>query len=254
MKKITTYGMSFIVALASACTTPVHVQTLAEKPTSSDIAYADKMAKWAATEVSDSTFYHKYYKFTTNTEQIRFIERFYYGPKQDIIKDVNAIETDKELNRLDYTKYPTASFFNASSISIPEATKEQAVNAYTPLLDTIINSATNELHAEILVLGYCDDTPLEFDTPFYEELMLRSQKEYLFPTTYRNYVSYFRAKEVANMISEIMHKRKHEFTKFNKVIIDLYVEGRALEFPEARRTYQDIDAKRRISKVYWRIK
>ncbi len=250
-----TYSLGILLAMISACITPLQVHNAEQEvATNEKIIATHNQAVWAATEVPVQTFYHKYFKFTTHKEQIRFIERLYYGPRKDLIKDVNALATDKELNRLDYIKFPTASFFNVASITIPEATKEQAVIAYTPLFDTLLHSETNELHAEILVLGYCDETPLEYDTPFYEELILRSQQEYLYPSPYRNYVSYFRAKEVADMISEIMHKRKAELAKFDKVIIDLFVEGRGLELPEARRTYQDIDPKRRITKVYWKLK
>lgn len=62
-----------------------------------------------------------------------------------------------------------------------------------------------------------------------------------------------RARETGSVIMELFDQYKSLLLNFEFVILDIIIEGRGIEKPESDRTYSDIDDKRRIAKVYWRV-
>jgi hypothetical protein len=52
---------------------------------------------------------------------------------------------------------------------------------------------------------------------------------------------------------ELFDQYKSLLLNFEFVVLDIIIEGRGIEKPESDRTYSDIDDKRRIAKVYWRV-
>ena len=108
-------------------------------------------------------------------------------------------------------------------------------------------------HTEILVLGYTDEAAVPYNTPIYNELFAKSQNKYFNNTAYYNTLSFYRAKEVGDIISKLLEEKKSSFENFDKLSIDIYVEGRGIEYPDAKRVYDQEDDKRKITKVYWKI-
>ncbi len=201
------------------------------------------------------TFYNKHSKFITSRDNIRYVERMYYGPRADILKEFADLDTRKEISKDEYTKFPIASFFSANAISIPADKKEKAESLYSALIDTILSKTMFEpnRHIEIVVLGYTDETLLEDNVDLYNTLLVKSQHEHLSKQEFYTYTSYFRAKEIGDILSSLLEKRKVEFQQYNKLMIDIIQEGRGIEYPEIKREYDTVDDKRRIAKVYWKL-
>lgn len=187
--------------------------------------------------------------------KIRFVERFFYGDREDLTQVYRDIQEDRELDISLFTKFSKASFYAPDAISLSESFRSAARETFAPLIDSIFNSAgkSGSLHAEVAVVGYCDETPMQTNSAGFDELLYRAQKDHLDTAEYRRYVSYFRAKDLGNILSEMVHERKLELRIHRQVIIDFIIEGRSVNLPEIGRSYAPIDPKRRIAKVYWRI-
>ncbi len=209
----------------------------------------------SVTPVEKPAFYSKYYKFNTGQSYIRTVERNYYGMQAEMQGELNKYNIKKGLNIEEYNKYSKASFFQTDIFEIPADMKAKAVDLYKPLLDSIFMQVQNNqaFHAEILVLGYTDETPVPYDSPVYNQLLTLSRKKLFYNNDYYNVLSYYRAKEVGDIISTLLANKKNNLVQYEKASIDLIVEGKGIEYPDAKRTYQLEDDKRKITKVYWKI-
>ncbi len=199
--------------------------------------------------------YNKHYKFTTTEGNIRAIERYYFGPQTDILKDFAHLESKNIINKEEFIKYPMASFFSETAIQIPSDKKVKAREIYQPLIDTLFDKLEKKsnIYIEILILGYTDFSSLDTDSLLFKEVMKKSQKSFLTMNDYYSLTSYYRSKEIATMISSLIDMRQNEFNNFNKIIIDIIQEGKGIEIPDSKREYESIDPKRRIAKVYYKI-
>jgi len=179
----------------------------------------------------------------------------YYGLQEEILKEFAQFDVHKPFNREVFVKFPIASFFSPTAITIPDDKKSKAELLYKPLIDTIFShpGKSTELHAEIIVLGFTDETDPFADSLLYNEVLSKSQKETLSKQEFYYYTSYFRAKEIGDMLSKLILERKSSYKKYDKIIIDLIQEGRGTEFPDVKRMYEAEDDKRRITKVYWKL-
>lgn len=199
--------------------------------------------------------YTKYYKFKTGQSYIRAVERSYYGKQTDMQAELTKYDIKKGFNIEQYIKYPKASFFQTDVYEIPADVKSKAIALFEPLLDTLFLSVDpkKNFHAEILVLGYTDETAVPINTPIYNQLLTMCKQNAFYNNDYYNALSYYRAKEVGDIISTLIQNKKNSFTKFDKASIDIIVEGRGIEYPDAKRTYELEDDKRKITKVYWKV-
>lgn len=202
-----------------------------------------------------NTFYSKYYKYVSPQGSIRYSVRMYYGLQEEILKEFAQFDVHKPFNREEFVKFPIASFFSPTAITIPDDKKSKAELLYKPLIDTIFShpGKSTELHAEIIILGFTDETDPFADSLLYNEVLSKSQKETLSKQEFYYYTSYFRAKEIGDMLSKLILERKPSYKKYDKIIIDLIQEGRGTEFPDVKRMYEAEDDKRRITKVYWKL-
>lgn len=202
-----------------------------------------------------NTFYSKYYKYVSPQGSIRYSARMYYGLQEEILKEFALFDVHHPIIREELSKFPIASFFSPTAITIPSDKKSMAELLYKPLLDTIFmqSNKSTELHAEIVVLGFTDETNPFEDSTLYLDVLAKSQKETLSKQEFYYYTSYFRAKEIGDMLSKLILDRKPTFKKYDKIIIDLIQEGRGTEFPDVKRSYEAEDDKRRITKVYWKL-
>ena len=201
-------------------------------------------------------FYNKHYKRISSTKQIHYRERIYYGPQADILREFAHPFSTSEIDSKTLTKFPMASFFSPTAIRIPFEKHGKADSLYETLVDHIFSGEhiPSTTHVTILVLGYTDFSAIDEDSTLYKELLAETQKEFLTMEEYYQYTSYFRAKEVGNIISKLIHQRKEDFTTYDKLIIDIIQEGRGTEYPDTKRNYEMIDDKRRLTKVYWDVR
>ena len=58
---------------------------------------------------------------------------------------------------------------------------------------------------------------------------------------------------VISTFNAILNNKKDAFLEFEKASIDIIIEGRGIEYPDAKRTYELEDDKRKITKVYWKV-
>jgi len=211
--------------------------------------------KQALPFVEKPAYYSKYYQFKTGQSYTRAVERAYYGMQAEMLQELNKYNIKKGFNIEDYNKYSKASFFQTDVYEIPADMKSKAVDLFRPLLDSMFLLAAQHrsFHAEILILGYTDEAAVPYNTPFYNQLLKLSKQKYFYNNDYYNTLSYFRAKEVGDIISDLLAKKKSSFYQFDKATFDIIVEGRGIEYPDAKRTYDLEDDKRKITKVYWKV-
>lgn len=212
-----------------------------------------KMSKVPANEVP--SIFTKSYQFKTGQSYTRSVERTFFGKQIEMQSELSKYDIRKGFNIEQYNKYNKASFFQTDVYKIPDDLKVAAIDLFAPLLDTVFLSLQTKkaLHAEILVLGYTDETAIPYNSPVYSELLALSKQREFINNDYYNTLSYYRALEVAQMLTSIMNSKKDSFLEFEKASIDIIVEGRGIEYPDAKRNYELEDDKRKITKVYWRI-
>jgi hypothetical protein len=246
------YLIIFYCILSSACSSSKRVNQVSNKTQNSDFITEENDKEDPI--LIQKAEYNKHFKIVTPQGYQRYVERIYYGPQTEILKDFAKIDIHQELVKEKYNKFPIASFFSPSAISIPEDKKEKARLLYKPLIDTLLLNPDTELnyHFEILILGYTDESSIDEDSILFSELITKSPHLAYSKYALSNAVSYYRAKDIGTMISAVLNERKDEFKMYNKLIIDIIQEGRGLEFPDLKREYEFIDSKRRIAKVYWR--
>jgi hypothetical protein len=204
----------------------------------------------------DKTIHQKHEKHLTKTNGIRSLERIFIGPKDSIRPTFRRHPSDRNYDKSAYTKFPIAVFFNQKSILLNAEKKQAALSRYTPLFDSILSSA--QLYEspiiEIFILGYTDETPMLSEDPaLLRELQNRSPLDLMDEDEFRKWCAYYRAKETGLIMRTMVEQHLDQFLPFKQVLIDIIAEGRQFEMPEANRTYDMIDDKRRIAKVYWRV-
>ena len=197
--------------------------------------------------------YRKYSKFRNEQGYIRYVERIYHGPESDMINDMIRYGTPNTTIKDYMNKFPIAPFFGTTAVNIPDYKQEKALDVYKPLIDSIFYHRDNFLssHVKIIIIGYTDESP--GDSVLLKELGVLSGKEVLNDEEFSAYVSYFRAREIGDIVSTLMRQYEEKLLDYPKIIVDIVCEGRSLELPENNREYEPIDKKRRITKVYYTI-
>ncbi len=240
-------AFQFIVILSSGCKVLHEKEVPAAKPA------VKKVAKPSLIETP--TLYAKSYKFKTGQSYLRSVERSFYGKQIDMQSELSKYDIKKGFNIEQYNKYSKASFFQTDEYKIPDDFKFEAIELFAPLFDTLFQEleSQNATHAEILVLGYTDETPIPYESSTYSQLLsLTKQKEFI-NNEYYNVLSYYRALEAGDLLFSLLSIKKESFSRFQKASIDIIIEGRGIEYPDASRSYELEDDKRKIAKVYWKI-
>lgn len=203
----------------------------------------------------NATLYTKLYKFKTGQSYTRAVERYYFGPQATMLNAFNKYDIKRGFNIEHYTKYSKASFFQTDVYEIPANMKSKAIEQFKPLIDSIFQQAgtQNTFHAEILVMGYTDESPIPFNTPIYNQLLTMTKQQFFNNNDYYNALSFYRAKEVSDIISVLLSNKKNMFDQYDQFTFDIIAEGRGIEFPDSKRSYELQDDKRKITKVYWKV-
>lgn len=201
------------------------------------------------------TFYNKSYKSRNGQGYNRAVERFYYGRRNNAADLFRINDPKKGINPLDYNKYNKASFYPDGVYTMPEEKREMAIELFRPILDSVLreNPNSKKLHAEIVIFGYTDETPVDIASQSYADMCTQLNKSGISDMEYNNYISYLRAKDVGDIITTLMTINSDKLNSYDEALLDIIIEGRGIEYPDVNREYELEDEKRKIVKVYWRI-
>jgi flagellar motor protein MotB len=134
---------------------------------------------------------------------------------------------------------------------------------FEPILDSIVVSANKyvnkKLRIKIVVYGYADADPINPKSKLYNEIGQSLYHETVDSSLLNNSarlnqeLSRLRAEEVGSLVNTMIFEKLDYITGVKSVFVDLRKEGKGEEFPENKVKYNDIDARRRIVKFYWKI-
>lgn len=206
-------------------------------------------------EENPMTYYTKSYKSKNGQGYNRAVERFFYGPRNNAADLFRINDFKKGINSLDYNKFNKASFYPDGVFTMPEEKREVAIELFRPILDSVLheNSTTKKLHAEIIIFGYTDETPVDMSSQSYADICTQLNKSGITEMEYNNYISYLRAKDVGDIITTLMTINSDKLNQYEEALLDIIIEGRGIEYPDVNREYELEDDKRKIVKVYWKI-
>jgi hypothetical protein len=233
----------------------LHEKEMIEKRKAATLSAQNTPTKVPAMPAEKATLFTKTYQFKTGQSYIRNVESNYFGPQAALLSEMSKHNVKRGFNIEDYIKYSKASFFQTDVYEIPADMKGKATEQFRPLIDSIFLQAGNypSFHAEILVMGYTDESPIPFNSTVYNQLLSMTKQQYFNYNDYYNALSFFRAKQVSDLISGLIADKKSGFSQFEKFTFDIITEGRGIEFPDAKRNYNLQDDKRKITKVYWKV-
>lgn len=197
----------------------------------------------------------KNYKFTTGQGYQRIAERNYFGQQNKAPELFKKFDIKKGINIQDYQKYPLASFFADGVFNIPEDKKLRAYEIFSPIIDSILAHASNDsfFHAEIVVLGYSDESPMNKNSDTYQFILEQKKQALISENEYYNYLSYLRAKEIYDILIMAYAEKMDKLNIYATSLVDIVAEGKGIEYPDAKKNYKLNDEKRRITKIYWRV-
>ncbi|MBK8686380.1 MAG: hypothetical protein IPN26_16115 [Bacteroidetes bacterium] len=200
-------------------------------------------------------FYQKVFKSVNAQACPRQVQRYAYCPSDQMTTLFKEVEMPAIIDQKKYKKFSKASIFPQHLFEFSEERRKQATQVFQPLLDSLVGKQVmrDTLRAEILILGYSDLTPRMEDIIAYDYLCRLSRKSFLDQKSFQDWFSFVRARETGSVIMELFDQYKSLLLNFEFVVLDIIIEGRGIEKPESDRTYSDIDDKRRIAKVYWRV-
>lgn len=199
---------------------------------------------------------NKSFNMRTGQGYIRQVERYYFGPRFEAAELFRKNNHRKGINQLNYNKFPRAPFYAEGVFKMSEEKKQQARDLFRPLLDSVLARAakSENRHAEILLYGYTDETPIDWEGSSYRDVCAAMKRESLNETEYRNAISYLRAADLASVIRGLIEEQPEAMKAFRRCLLDVYIEGRGMEFPDPTRQYDDEDDKRKIVKVFWMLR
>ena len=68
-----------------------------------------------------------------------------------------------------------------------------------------------------------------------------------------SYLSFLRANAVASIIRDLILERSAELKLYDKVYLELLMEGRGEILPDTKKKFKADDERRRIVKLYWHV-
>jgi hypothetical protein len=208
-----------------------------------------------AQPTNKNIFYQKVFKSVNAQACPRQVQRHAYCPSDQMTTLFKEVEMPAFIDQKKYKKFSKASIFPQNLFEFSEERRKLAKQVFQPLLDSLVGKQVmrDTLRAEILILGYSDLTPRMEDIIAYDYLCRLSRKSFLDQKKFQDWFSFVRARETGSVIMELFDQYKSLLLNFEFVVLDIIIEGRGIEKPESDRTYSDIDDKRRIAKVYWRV-
>jgi hypothetical protein len=206
-------------------------------------------------EDNPMTYYTKNYKYKTGQGYTRNTVRCFYGRRNNAADLFRKNDYKKGINVIEYNKYNKASFYSDRVFTMSEDKKEIAIELFRPILDSIFKQEgiATTLHAEIIVFGYTDETEVDKNSTSFIEIANKLQKPDMTVFEYNNAISFFRAKDVGDIISTLLTINSDKLNSYQEALVDVVIEGRGIEYPDYKRSYELEDDKRKIVKVYWHI-
>ena len=186
------------------------------------------------------------------------IENIQFGFGSEVHADPWIQElNESRIDIRDFDSYKSISLFPKGQFHIDETIKPLAIKTFSPLVDSVIGRAKlqnyKSLIVQILIYGYTDAVPISENSIVHQTLAPYMKK---IPMTSENinlHLSYLRAKEIGNIIVEIIEQRKLVFDFYDKVYIQLVQEGKGQELPDNKKKYRIDDERRRVVKIFWKI-
>lgn len=200
------------------------------------------------------TLITKSYKSKNGQGYNRLVERVYYGPLHDAADLFRRNDHRKGINFLDYRKYSKASFYADGVYTMPEEKKAMAMDLFRPLIDSILEAVGAQRQVDIVVFGYTDETPVDLNSASANDISQQLQRYDLSESDYNKYISFLRAREVGQLLSSLLMAESEKLKSFQRIMVDIIMEGRGIEYPDPTRSYELQDDKRKIVKVFWKIR
>lgn len=200
--------------------------------------------------------YVKHTKSLYNKPPFSQSEQIYIGEQKDVYKAFSYVKEKERSNTVSWIKYPIASFFKPSTFTISAEMKQRAELIYTPFIDSLLSKISQDriIHLELLVLGFDDNEVYSMQETNMDVLRQTLQLKAIDSATYRFYISFLRAKELAEVLATILHKQTEDCKIYRQVMMTIRFEGRGTELPDKKRLYENVDSKRRIAKLFWRLR
>lgn len=165
--------------------------------------------------------------------------------------------TELKSNPTDANLFKSVSFFPKSQFKIDANTASEALNVFSPLVDSILNRSLNlpsqSIVIQILVYGFTDATGLAPKSELNNALLPYMKHKSMTKENINLQLSFLRAQEIGKILSQLIENRKKDFDSFDKVFIQIVNEGKGEELPDQIRRYKVDDVQRRIVKIFWKV-
>jgi hypothetical protein len=193
-----------------------------------------------------------------NNGNMRSVENRLVGSMNDLLKDAREYEIiNQALDLSSLFHFEKTAFFSPGKYLVPYEIRTQAKEVFMPIVDTIIGFANrypeNKFSAKIVTFGYADETPTPVGSELYNDMCMRLKMDVLSPYQINSYISFLRAKDIADVISEALDENQDRIVAPENVQISILKEGRSTELPDGEKEYNEKDENRRVVKVYWNI-
>lgn len=180
-------------------------------------------------------------------------EKIYWGEKTWLYTTSNY--NYEEAVQDSFLKFPKASFYPPNSIGIPDDKRNQALEVFSSLIDSIFIKAKElkKTRVEINTFGYSDFTPRLSDMVVYDSMCRISKKNYLSQDEFAKLVSFYRANQLNDLLLKVIYDRLKLNPDLERIYLQVISEGKGTEIPDKKRVYKEIDDGRRKVVIYWRI-
>lgn len=169
------------------------------------------------------------------------------------ILELNKTGTDNSK----FLFYKMLSFFPRSEFEIDKTMRMSARNVFKPMVDSLFQEQAKmpqtSFIAKIIVAGYSDAVAIKEGSPTFTILKDKMKSMNLSSHSMNSYLSFLRANAVASILKELILERATELKSYDKVYIELLMEGRGEALPDSKKKFKVDDERRRIVKLFWHV-
>jgi len=171
---------------------------------------------------------------------------------------VNYGMISEVLDKAGQSQFDLATFFGPGEFIIPADKIEQAITAFTPVVDSMLKFAARypglPKNSTLVLKGYADATGILPGSELYYRLSNQLKEANPGRAALNLALSKLRTESISTLVSQVIQKKHPEFTKRNIVHIELIQEGRGEEKPNVKiHDYTDDDSRRRIVLFFWSL-
>ncbi len=203
-------------------------------------------------------FQKNVYTRIANNGNLRSVENRLAGSMAEVLKDAKEYEIINEaLDLSNLFHFKKSAFFSPGKYLVPYDIRPMAKEVFMPIVDTIISFANrypdNKFNAKIVTYGYADESPTPKGSELYNDMCMRLKMDDLSPNQINSYLSFLRAQDIADVISQNLDENQDRFIAPKNIKIVILKEGRSTELPDGLQEYEVKDENRRVVKVYWNM-